>query len=293
MERWVARQREHLLPCPYYLLTFTLPAELRPLARAHPRIVYGWLMNTAAATLQKLASDPQWVGGTLAMLAVLHTWTRALLYHPHVHLLVAAGGLNSDHRWVRAPHPNFLVPGYMLSPIFRAKFKSALRHRGWLARVPAQCWQKKWVVHCQHAGSGQKVLDYLARYVFRIAITNSRLEKLENGQVTFRSRNNKTQQIHHVTLPAAEFIHRFRQHLLPKGFVKVRAYGLWSAQGQEKLEQARTQISAAAPDNPPPQPQPQRVVVATFPCPAVLCPKCKSGPMIIIEHLQPQRNRPP
>lgn len=291
-ERWVAQQRELLLPCAYYLLTFTLPAELRALARTHPRIIYGLLMSTAAAALQKLAHDPQWVGGTLAMLAVLHTWTRALLYHPHVHLLVPAGGLSKEGRWVGTRHPRFLVPGFMLGPIFRAKFKSALRKRGWLAQVPARCWQKDWVVHCQHAGSGQKVLDYLARYVFRIAINNSRLEKLENGRVTFRYRDNRTQQIKHVTLPTQEFINRFRQHILPKGFVKVRTYGLWSAHGREQLEQARAQLSAAAQS--PTSPEPSTATVATTQgLPTVLCPKCKSAKMIVIEHLRPQRNRPP
>jgi len=110
-DRWLVAQRAHLLPCGYYLLTFTLPSELRALARDHARTVYGVLMRCAAAALQTLADDPRYVGGRLGCLAVLHTWTRALLYHPHVHLLVTAGGLSADGTQWRAPrHPAYLVP---------------------------------------------------------------------------------------------------------------------------------------------------------------------------------------
>lgn len=292
-ERWLAEQRQRLLPCPYYLLTFTLPRELRALSMAHRRKIYGLLMSIAASALQKLARDPQWVGGQLGMLAVLHTWTRALLYHPHVHLLVPAGGFTKEGKWVDARHANFLVPCFALSQIFRAKFKSALKKLGWLAQISPICWQKKWVVHCQHAGSGQKVLDYLGRYVFRIALTNSRLEQFQNGQVTFRYRDNRTQQLKRVTLPAHQFIDRFTQHILPKGFVKVRCYGLWSGHCKEQRQKIKEQLALSPLAHPPlERPLPPPVLVFSLPQ-GPLCPNCKNGHMVVIAQILPHRNRPP
>jgi hypothetical protein len=252
-QAWLEKQRARLLPASYYLLTFTLPASLRPLAKAHPRPIYNLLIRSAVATLQKLARDPQWVGGTLPVLAVLHTWTRAMLFHPHVHLLVPAGGRSPEGTWVAARHAAFLVPAYALSPIFRAKFRAGLK-RLQLWNPAAGAWQQKWTVHCRHAGSGLKVLDYLARYVFRIAIANSRLERFAHGQVTFGFRDNKTQQLRHLTLSADQFIERFLQHVLPKGFVKVRTYGLWSAAQRAELSRIQQHLTAPAPAPSLPQP---------------------------------------
>jgi hypothetical protein len=131
--RWLTAQRARLLPCAYYLLTFTLPSELRALARDHPKALYGLLMRSAAAALQTLARDPRYVGGRLGILGVLHTWTRALLYHPHVHLLVTAGGLASDGtEWLAPKHPAYLVPVQALSVLFRAKVGAGLKRGGLL-----------------------------------------------------------------------------------------------------------------------------------------------------------------
>src|SRR6266576_567423 len=142
-ERWLAQQQTRLLPCPYFLVTFTLPAELRPLAFAHQKKVYGLLMRAAAAALQQLALDPQYLGGRLGALAVLHTWTRAMLYHPHVHMLVTGGGLSADGKaWLTTRHSAFLMPEAALAEIFRAKFCAALKKAGLLAQVPRQVWKK-------------------------------------------------------------------------------------------------------------------------------------------------------
>lgn len=287
-QAWLEKQQVRLLPVSYYLLTFTLPASLRPLARAHPRQLYNLLLRAAVATLQKLARDPQWVGGTLPILAVLHTWTRALLFHPHVHILVPAGGLSPEGTWVHAKHPHFLVPGYALSEIFRAKIKAGLKKLD-LLDASCPCWAQNWDVHCRHAGSGEKVLGYLARYVFRIAITNSRLENLDNGQVTFRYRDSKTQQLCHTTLPAQEFIQRFLQHVLPKGFVKVRTYGLWSPAQKERLAQIQEELTQT---RPLPKEHPTKAVAGPS-LDQTLCPKCKQGHMIFILRIDPDRKLPP
>src|SRR6266568_9093856 len=228
-DRWLTAQHARLLPCAHYLLTFTLPDQLRPLARSHQKAVYGLLMKSAAAALLTLARDPRYVGGRLGCLAVLHTWTRALLYHPHVHLLVTAGGLHrQQHIWVPPRHPHFLVPGRALSRLFRGKFRAGLCKAGLLDQVPATVWRTEWVVHLQHAGTGAKVLDYLARYVFRIALVNSRLEHFDDGHVTFRYRDGRTGTTKHCVLDAVTFLGRFLQHVLPDGFAKVRHYGLFS-----------------------------------------------------------------
>ncbi len=295
-ERWLQQQRGRLLPCPYFLLPFTLPSELRGLARSHQKRLYGLLLNTAAASIQKLSADPQWLGAQPALMGVLHTWTRAMLYHPHAHFLVSAGGLSADgQRWVPAKHPNFLLPVRALSVIFRAKVRDRLKRAGLLSHVPANVWKQKWVVHAQPAGSGQKVLDYLGRYVFRIAISNSRLETLEPGQVTFRYRDNRTQQLKRVALPLQEFVQRFLQHVLPLGLTKVRHYGLSSSACGSRHAAAKALLQSASP--PPPletpsapgnQPSPQQPEQR-----ATRCPHCRTGRLVWLGQVLPSRKIPP
>jgi hypothetical protein len=288
-ERWIAQQRQRLLPCPYYLITFTLPATLRALAQSLPKTVYGALMKAAADALQKLAADPRFLGARPGILAVLHTWTRAMLYHPHVHMLVTAGGLSFDGcRWVEPKNPKFLVPVKALSLIFAAKMRAALQRAGLLDSIHPVVWDKPWVVHCKHAGSGEKVLDYLGRYVFRIALTNNRLEQIQDGQVTFRYRDNRTQQIRHATVSAFEFLRRFLQHVLPRGCTKVRYYGLLSPHSHGKLRQARACISVPAPASSAPSVSPNTAVHLL----SLRCPHCHVGTLIIIDTL-PQQSRSP
>lgn len=294
-ERWIDKQRARLFPSRYYLITFTLPKELRTLAFAHQKKIYGLLMRCAAAALQKLAADPRYVGGRLGLLGVLHTWTRAMLYHPHVHFLATAGGLSRDGTdWLKAKNPAFLVPVEALSLVFRAKLCAALKKAGLLEQVPRTVWKKKWVVHCQPAGSGQKVLDYLGRYIFRVAITNSRLERIEDGQVTFRYRDNRTQDMRHVTIPAVEFIHRFLQHVVPRGCAKVRYYGIWSSSCRKQFDQVRDLL----PNIPQPDARLDAVLPnVSAPMPPLRhptrCPYCGIGLLIEIQCLYPQRRVPP
>ena len=294
-ERWLQKQRARLLPCRYFLVTVTLPSELRPLARAHQKKLYGLLMSTAATAVQKLCLDPRFLGARIGCLAVLHTWTRALLYHPHVHLLVTAGGLSADRtQWIEPKKSNFLAPEGALAILFRAELCAALKKAGLLQQVPPQVWKKKWVVHCKAAGTGRKVLDYLARYVFRIAIPNSRLEQIDNGQVTFRYRDNRSQKLRRVTLAAVEFMGRFLQHVLPRGCAKVRYYGIWSSSSRKQLEQSRALLATTSPSgsdaSAPSAPLPEPAAPATLPA---LCPHCRIGQLIVIEVLLPQRRFPP
>jgi Putative transposase/Transposase zinc-binding domain len=227
-QRWLEKQQDLLLPVPYYLLTFTLPAGFNEVIRSHQSLIYDLLFKTSAAATQQLAQDPRFIGGRIGMVGVLHTWGRNLAYHPHIHYLVPAGGLADDTQtWVPA-RQNFLLPVRALSRIFRGKLLQALRHLNCYGRIPAKVWKQEWVVHCEPVGSGLGALKYLAPYIFRVAISNNRLVKLENDRVTFRYRDSETKVERFCTLTAEDFIHRFLQHVLPKGFVKVRYYGLFS-----------------------------------------------------------------
>lgn len=292
---WLERHRARLLPCRHYLITVTLPSALRPLAFGHQTVVYGALMRCAAAALQALAADPRVVGAPLGCIAVLHTWTRALLYHPHVHLIVTAGGLSADRtQWIAPKNPAFLVPVKALSVLVRAKMCAALNRAGLLGQVAPGVWTTPWVVHATPAGNGARVLDYLARYLFRVAISNSRLEQFDDEHVTFRYRDNRTQECRRATLSGVEFLRRFLQHVLPRRCTKVRYYGLWSATRRADLDHARTLLEAervpATPAGPPAPP----TTTPGAPCAAApICPLCHLGTLTLVAVLRPEPKRPP
>jgi hypothetical protein len=280
-----------LLWCPYYLVTFTLPRDLRALAFAHQRVVYSVLMRSAAAALQRLAADPRYVGAQVGCLAVLHTWTRAMLYHPHVHLLVTAGGLSPDGtQWIAPKHPAFLVPVQALSVIFRAKVCAGLRRARLLDQVAPSLWTTPWVVHAPPAGRGHRVLDYLGRYVFRIAIANSRLEAMTDDDVTFRYQDHRTHETRRVTLPGVPFLERFLHHVLPRGCAKVRYYGLWSAAHRADRRRAQTLLTPLAVITTPQLPASASTSSAAE---APRCPHCRVGTLIVIAVLRPSWGRPP
>jgi hypothetical protein len=289
--RWLERHRARLLPCPHYLITVTLPRELRALAFAHQATVYGALMRSAAAAVQRLATDCRYLGAQVGCVAVLHTWTRALLYHPHVHLIVTAGGLSADRmHWICPKHPAFLVPVRALSVIVRAKMCAALNRAGFLDQIPAAVWTTPWVVHAQPAGNGERVLDYLARYLFRVAICNSRLEHIDDQHVILRYRDNRTQQMRRATLSGVEFLRRFLQHVLPRRFTKVRYFGLWSRARRRDLDHAHQLLggSATPPSSPVPSSAPSDPPAVGPPCPL-----CHAGTLVLIAVLRRQPHVPP
>lgn len=227
-QAWLEEQQDALLAVPYFMVTFTIPHELHRLARRHQKIVYNILFRSSAEALQQLAQDPRYIGGQIGMIGVLHTWGRDLSYHPHVHYLVPKGGLANDNQtWVSRSY-NFLVPVKALSILFRAKFRDALSQVGLLDEIDASAWDKDWVVHSQSVGKGEGALKYLAPYIFRVAISNKRILKVADGQVTFAYRSSDTGQWQRMRLSVDHFLQRFLQHVLPKGFVKVRYYGLFS-----------------------------------------------------------------
>jgi hypothetical protein len=256
--------------------------------RAHQRDGYAVLMQASAAAIIELARDPRYVGGTVAVLAVLHTWTQQLAYHPHVHCLVTGGGVSANGRDWHPARGAFLVPHKALAKLVRGKLKAALANKRPDLVAPRAAWTKPWVVHIAHWGEGaEAVLRYLARYVFRTAITNTRIVGLgprEGGErsVTFRYKHRKSSCWQTCSLPGHEFMRRFLQHVLPPGLHKVRYSGLWHHSKRHLAAQARLlppiasrlrmlampRISAASFTPDPPFAGKSCSIVISFDCPA-------------------------
>lgn len=289
-QTWLSRQQELLLPVRYFLVTFTLPAQLRDITYRHQRTLYNLLFRTSAAALQQLAQDPRFLGAQIGLVGVLQTWTRDLRYHPHVHYLVPGGGLAGDGRsWVTAK-ADFLVHVKPLAALFRAKLRSALRQTALWAEIPAAAWQQPWVVDCRSVGTAGAALRYLAPYIFRVALSNNRIVQLADEKVTFRYTVGDTGQTAYCTLPVQEFLHRFLQHVLPKGFVKVRYYGLLRVGWRQLLRRIRGQLllqqriaSLQSPPSATPAPVAARVLV---------CPSC-GQPLRLERILLPHNRGPP
>jgi len=255
-EEWLVLQRKLLLPASYFLLTFTIPAELRQIARQNQKVIYNLLFRTSAKATQSLARDTRFIGGQIGLVGILHTWTRKLAFHPHVHYLAPGGGLAPDgHTWLPA-NKKFFLPVKALSRSFRAAFQHALQKTELYSLIPSSIWYKEWVVNCKVVGDGQAALKYLAPYIHRVAISNRRLISLSSGslesaQVTFSYRSSKTRKTKCFSLSVEKFMHSFLQHVLPRGFVKVRYYGFFGARVRSKL----ILLQQAMDTSPSPQPQ--------------------------------------
>jgi hypothetical protein len=288
-QTWLACQQELLLPVPYFLVTFTLPSELRDLAYRHQRTLYNLLFRASAAALMELARDPRFLGAQIGLIGVLQTWTCDLRYHPHIHYLAPGGGLADDGcTWVTAK-ADFFVHVKPLAALFRAKLRAALRQTALWAEIPTAAWQQPWVVDCRSVGTARAALKYLAPYIFRVALSNNRIVRVVDDQVTFRYTIGESGQTAYCTLPVQEFLRRFLQHILPKGFVKVRYYGLFRLGRRRSLSRLRSQLRL-----------PQHIVDQTAPAPAasdgntrvVICPSC-GQPMLLKRVVLPHNRGPP
>jgi len=271
-ERWLERQCRDLLPIPYFHVVFTLPEALRGIAYQNQRVVYDLLFKCVSQTLLTIAGDKKHLGAKIGVTAVLHTWGSSLVHHPHIHGIVTGGGLapgngRHDQQWI-ASRQNFFVPVKVLSRYFRHRFLSALQSRydagelkffGDLKFLEDPAWFEEhlrplnkidWVVYAKQPFAGpETVLRYLSRYTHRIAISNRRLVRFDEHGVTFRTkdyRDSKTRWTS-MTLKTDEFIRRFLQHVLPRGFHRIRHYGLYAnAQRNAQLTLARTLLNQPA-----------------------------------------------
>jgi hypothetical protein len=304
--KWLADRQAELLPVGYFHNVFTLPHELNDLLAANMRVLYNLLFRSVAQTLQAFAADPQYgLGGQLGFTAVLHTWDQKLLYHVHLHCVIAGGALAHDgSHWLPARR-NYLFPVRALSAAFRDRYLDGACHAfkhgrlvfpGRLEAVATAStflqWlqplrHKDWVVYSQPPwGGAEQVLEYLSRYTHRIAISNHRLRKLEDGRVTFDYRDRRDgNRLKQLTIPATEFIRRFLLHVVPSGFCRMRHYGfLGSRVKEEQLARCRALLgpSTAAVGEPTPQPPPLGQEIYVDP---TLCPCCGVGRMVLVQCL--------
>lgn len=220
-QAWLHRQTQKQLPVNYYIVTFTLPRELRGLAKAHSKTVYDLLMRCAAGTLKTFAHNDKTLAGELGFCAVLHTHTRRLDYHPHVHLVVPGGVVHRARREWRNVRGRYLFNGRALAKAFRGALLRALSDVG----IPAFCTPKKWVAHCKRVGKGSEALQYLSRYLYRGVISNANILEDDGTHVTFRYLDADTQRWKTRTVTGPAFIGLILQHCLPKGFRRARDYG--------------------------------------------------------------------
>ena len=257
-EKWVTERLARILPVSHFHVVFTLPAALRTLAAYRPSLIYNLLFEAASTTLLEVGRGPK-LGGLLGVTAVLHTWTRELVLHPHLHCIVTGGALApSGDRWIRA-RARYLLPVRLLGEVFRGKFLAALRRehaRGGFAgfnafddpegfeRLCSAITKHRWVVYAKKPFAGpQHVFRYLGRYTHRVGIANSRILDVADDHVTFRTKDGKA-----ITLAPVDFLARFVQHVLPKGYVKIRHYGLLASSNVHTLlERARTLLRPTAP----------------------------------------------
>ena len=308
---WLEAQCANLLDVPYYHVVFTLPQALSPLALQNKRVLYGLLFRAASETLLTLARDEKHLGAKIGFTAVLHTWGQRLDHHPHLHCVVPAGGLSEDQRrWIGAGE-QFFLPVRVLSRLFRGKYLAYLRKaycdgelvlagqltdlaqpRAWHAFVEA-LGKIDWVVYAKAPfGSAEQVLKYLARYTHRVAISNRRLVSLKDDQVAFRYKDYRRGHRERVMrLAAVEFMRRFLLHVLPKGFVRIRHYGLLANRcRRDNLRLCRQLLGSVAQSEA--DTEPLKTPDAASGDSHALCPACQRGRMLTIGKLPPSRAGP-
>src|SRR5579862_315837 len=304
-DRWLEARRAELLPTPYAHVVFTLPHQLAPLALHNKEVIYGLLFRTSAQTLIEIAADPRHLGAEIGFFSVLHSWNQKLQHHPHVHCVVAAGGLSRDHaQWVHPRTRNFFLPIWVLRKVFRRKFLDALqqahasgqlqfhgRLRGLAQRrlfrsLLGQLFVPHWVVYCKPPfGGPEQVLRYLGAYTHRVAISDHRLVSFTHGNVTFRWRDSAHKNKKRLlTLPVDEFLRRFLLHVLPRGFVRIRHFGFLASRRRGQLLPRCKQVLAVAScatDSVVVRSNERNERSALW-----MCPLC-GGTMIMIERLTP------
>jgi hypothetical protein len=304
---WTRARCADLLPVDYFHVVFTLPHALCPLALYRPRVVYDLLFRAAMDTLATFARDPRYfsadTGGAIGITAILHTWGQNLSLHPHLHCVVTGGALSADEKnFVRPRHKGFLFPVRALSKVFRAKFLDGLMKAferdklGEDTSVPRLCNKLRssdWVVYAKPPFAGpERVLAYLGAYTHRIAISNRRILRLENGRVDFRYRDYADARKQKVMrLPIDEFIRRFLLHVLPRSFVRIRHYGLLANRSRKKkIAQCRALLSAPEPQALNKEAVSEKLLRLTG-VDILRCPACDQGAMVIVAEIDRPRRR--
>jgi len=290
-EEWVEARKTELLPGAYYHCVFTLPEALNPLIMGNRRALFTLLMDASAQALITLGKDQQWLGGTLGITSILHTWGQTLSFHPHVHCIVSGGGITKDYDWIHPKRKNnkFLIPVGALRKVFKGRIMDGIRKLSKegklktvgidLEKVLKRIGYQKWNIYSKSPfKDAQGVVDYLGRYTHKIAITRHRVKQITESEIRFAYRDYKDgDKTKEMTLSHGEFTRRFAQHILPKGFVKIRHYGYLKNQNRsERLKQIREKLKI-------PQPAPKVKVPTSlrlmekYGIDIFMCPDCKTG----------------
>ncbi len=243
---WLQTQLNRQLPGHHFMITFTVPQSLRDFIRSHQRLCYAAMFAASSQTIKKLAADPKYIGAEMpGFFGVLHTWGRQMPYHPHIHYIVPGGAFSkSDGQW-HCARIDFFLPVKAMSKIFKAKFRDMMKICKLYDQIPADVWNQNWIVHCQATPTSEHSIKYLAAYVFKVAISNSRIVKIENRKVFFKYRKNKSNRWRTINLEVMEFMRRFLQHVLPSGFMKIRYYGFLHPASSVKLDKIAALIQLA------------------------------------------------
>ena len=225
--QWLDRQLQLQLPTHYFLITFTVPEELNPFFLCKPKEGFSALFKAASGALKSLAKNPRFAGVDLpGFFGVLHTWGRTLNFHPHIHFVVPGGGIDKAKGIWRSTRKDFYAPGQALGKVFRGLFREFVARAGVEDCLKPSVYRKKWVVDCEAVGQNREgIIKYLAPYVFKTAITDSRIVAINHGSVTFTYVKSGSRRQRRMTLAAREFIRRYLMHVLPSGFMRIRHYG--------------------------------------------------------------------
>ncbi|MDY7037728.1 MAG: transposase [Thermodesulfobacteriota bacterium] len=241
--KWLMKEMKRQLPGHHFMITFTVPQQIRRFIRQHQRVCFSALFKASSETMKKLAANEKYIGGDMpGFLGVLHTWGRQLVYHPHIHYVVPGEAMSKkDGSW----HPsriNFYLPVKTMSIIFKAKFRDKMRKSNLYSNITEDVWNQEWVVNFQPIGNSAHSIKYLAHYVFKVAISNSRIIKVENHKVFFKYKKLQSNRWRDMKLDVIEFIRRFLQHVLPAGFMKIRYYGFLSPGASIPIEKIKALI---------------------------------------------------
>ena len=264
--QWIDRQQGKLLPVPYFLATFTLPYELRSLTWYYQKIVFSIFFLCVSSTLKDFGLNPKNLGAEIAMTMVLHTHNRRLDFHPHIHVVVPGGGVDKPRRQWKKKKGKYLFNNQAMAKVFRARFLAALNQAG--LSIPKSV-PSKWVVDCAHVGKGITALKYLSRYLYRGVINEKNIVSNQNGQVTFKYIESKTGNTRYRSLKGEDFLHLIIQHVLPKGFRRVRDYGFLHGNAKKMLLLVQLILQVVIKG------------IELRPRPAFKCPCCNS-PMAIL-----------
>lgn len=295
-QEWLAQQQRLLVQATYFLFTFTVPKALRKWIYFHPKLGLDLLFAASAQALQDLAQDPKRLGGQLGMMGVLHTWSRTLMFHPHIHYLIPGGALSADgNSWIPAKN-EYLLPAKPLGLRTRTLFKELLTEKdpALLKLIPAKVWRQRWIVHGKATGAGDKTLAYLARYIFKTAATNRPLTFLPDGRVRWPYKDSDTGQWMTAKFEPDELIRRFAQHILPQGYCRVRCYGWLHPAAKARLNRIRALLKQAPLLSPqqlaawklPDELLPEDPAPPTPPPSAPICPCCHK-PMSFLDGWYP------